>query len=139
LESVRTTTLEAYAHQDVPFEKVIETVVKQRDLSRSPLFQVMFVYQNTPDVPQLKLGDVELSTRWAPNTKVKFELTLNLSQTPTGLRGSIQYCTDIYEQSTINRLIEHFKQLLESVVQSPKQTAVGELNDTLQTRKRATS
>jgi amino acid adenylation domain-containing protein len=127
LESVRTTTLEAYAHQDVPFEKVIETVVKQRDLSRSPLFQVMFVYQNTPEVPQLKLGDVELSTRSTPNTKVKFELTLNLSQTPTGLRGSIQYCTDIYEQSTINRLIEHFKQLLESVVQTPK-TAVGELN-----------
>ena len=57
LEEVKETTLEAYSHQEVPFEKVVDAVVKERDMSRSPLFQVMFSLQNTPEVPELKLGD----------------------------------------------------------------------------------
>ena len=60
LQEVKATTLEAYAHQEVPFEKVVETVVKERDMSRNPLFQVLFSLGNTPDVPELKLGNLTI-------------------------------------------------------------------------------
>lgn len=60
VEQVRTSTLEAYEHQEVPFEKVVEAVVKERDLSRSPLFEVLFVLQNTPEIPELALSDLVL-------------------------------------------------------------------------------
>jgi NRPS condensation-like uncharacterized protein len=62
LQQVKETTMEAYEHQDVPFEKVVDMVIKERDLSRTPLFQVMFVLHNTPEIPQLRLGEVELSS-----------------------------------------------------------------------------
>src|SRR6185437_10980579 len=61
LQEIKETTLEAYSHQEVPFEKVVDAVVKTRDMSRSPLFQVLFSLQNTPEVPELKLGDLSLS------------------------------------------------------------------------------
>ena len=67
LQQLKATTLDAYSHQDVPFEKVVEAVTKSRDLSRSPLFQVLFVLQNTPDVPELKFGDVKLSSEGSRN------------------------------------------------------------------------
>ena len=63
LQQVKTTTLEAYEHQDVPFEKIVDAVVKQRDMSRSPLFQVSFMLQNTPEVPELRLGESDIFRR----------------------------------------------------------------------------
>ena len=61
LKMIKTTTIDAFNHQDVPFEKVVDSIVKERDLSRNPLFQVMFMLQNTPDVPELSLGAVDIS------------------------------------------------------------------------------
>ena len=121
LQQVRTTTMEAYAHQEVPFEKVVETVIKERDKSRSPLFQVMLVLRNTPDVPELKLGDVTLTPEGREHTTVKFELTLFINETENGLMGNVQYCTDLYSKETIERMINHFTELLKAVVKDPEE------------------
>ncbi|MEZ4692410.1 MAG: condensation domain-containing protein, partial [Ignavibacteria bacterium] len=123
LQKVRSTTLEAYEHQDVPFEKVVESVVKQRDQSRSPLFQVMFVFQNTPEAKQLQLGNVELSFQEYEYTTSMFDFTLNMFETLNGLQGSFQYCTDLFSEDTIKRMIVHFKELLSSIVNNPDEKA----------------
>ena len=123
LNKVKATTLEAYEHQDVPFEKVVETVVKQRDQSRSPLFQVMFVFQNTPEAKQLQLGEVELTFQEYEYTTSMFDFTLNMFETPQGLQGSFQYCTDLFSEDTIKRMIVHFNELLRSIVKKPDEKA----------------
>ncbi|MCW3115037.1 MAG: amino acid adenylation protein, partial [Segetibacter sp.] len=120
LQTVRSTTLQAYEHQDVPFEKVVDEVVKERDISRSPLFQVMFVLQNTPDVQKLKLGEVKLLQETSDRSTAKFELTMAVVETAKGLIGSIEYNTDLYTDATICRMIEHFKTLIVSIVQNPR-------------------
>ena len=121
LQQVRTTTLAAYDHQEIPFEKLVEVLVKERDRSRSPLFQVMFLLQNTPEVPALQLGDVQLSRESAAHHTAKFELTFNITQTSNGMQGAVEYCTDLFTEQTISRMILHFKALLQSVVASPSQ------------------
>ncbi|MBC7888345.1 MAG: amino acid adenylation domain-containing protein, partial [Ferruginibacter sp.] len=125
LKQLRATTLEAYDHQDVPFEKVVEAVVKEREMSRSPLFQVMFVLQNTPDIEDLRLGDVKLSPGVAglsPHNTSKFELTFNITESTTGLHLSVEYCTDLYNEQTIKRMMVHFNELLNSAVKAPEQS-----------------
>uniref|UniRef100_UPI0013DB290B non-ribosomal peptide synthase/polyketide synthase n=1 Tax=Pyxidicoccus caerfyrddinensis TaxID=2709663 RepID=UPI0013DB290B len=126
LARVRATTLGAYDHQDVPFEKLVEELQPQRSISHSPLFQVMLVLQNTPMASLEVAGspggaaplrmqpvDVELQA-------VKFDLTLSLARTPDGLSGTLAYRTDLFERSTVSRLLEHFATLLESAVSSPE-------------------
>ncbi len=127
LQQVRATTFEAYEHQDVPFEKIVDSVVKQRDMSRSPLFQVMLIMQNTPDVPGLELGDLQFSPEASGYASSKFDLTLSVTQTSAGLFGSLEYCTDLYREETIVRMISHFKELLNSIVSNPEQK-IGELS-----------
>ncbi len=126
LQQVKTTTMEAYEHQDVPFEKVVEVVVKERDLSRNPLFQVMLVLQNTSEVSQLRLGEVKLSGVGFTQNGSKFDITFFISETANGLQGSVEYATDLYNESTIIRMTDHFKELLTSIVKSPQQK-IGEL------------
>ena len=111
LSGVKTSTLEAYEHQEVPFEKVVDAVVKERDMSRSPLFQVMFVLQNTPEVEQLRLGGLQLSAEGSGNTTAKFEITLSITQTGEGLFGTWEYNTDLYSADTVERMITHYKEL----------------------------
>jgi non-ribosomal peptide synthetase component F len=77
----------AYEHQDIPFEKVVEEVVKVRDLARSPVFQVMFVLLNTPDIPDLPLGEAVLTREHHKHTTAQFDLSLFITETPTGLPG----------------------------------------------------
>jgi non-ribosomal peptide synthetase component F len=112
LEQVRTTMLEAYANQDVPFEKIVETVVKERDPGISPLFQVMLVLRNTPDVPDLTLGNLVITPEPYEFNTVKFDLTFFLTETPSGLEGSVQYSTDLFSHDRIERMINHFMKLL---------------------------
>jgi hypothetical protein len=88
LGQIRQSTLEAYGNQEVPFEKVVDAVVKQRDMSRTPLFQVMFVWQNTPEVPELRLGEVQLLPQAFEQNTAKFDLTFTITQTASGLQGS---------------------------------------------------
>ena len=121
LQQVKTNTLDAFEHQDVPFEKVVEAVVKQRDISRNAIFQVMFTLQNTPEIPKIQLGEAELSSEgFAVNTS-KFDLSFSLTEYSKGLHGSIIFNTGLFKRSTIQRMWAHYKQLLLSIVQTPQQ------------------
>ncbi|WP_346293410.1 amino acid adenylation domain-containing protein [Sphaerothrix gracilis] len=117
LQRVREVTLEAYAHQDLPFEQLVEKLTVERSLSYHPLFQVMFVLQ-TPPAP-LQLPDLTLSPLPHQTHTTKFDLTLALTETASGLKGNVEYSTDLFEADTIARLISHFQILLTGIVQQP--------------------
>jgi non-ribosomal peptide synthetase component F len=121
LQQVKTTMLEAYEYQDVPFEKVVEEVVKERDMSRSPLFQVMLVLLNTPEPAKLGFGEVELSNEAIEIKISKVDITFHVSLTSNGLQILIVYNTDLFREDTINRMAGHFNMLLKAVVTDPNQ------------------
>jgi amino acid adenylation domain-containing protein len=113
LQRVRETTLGAYAHQDVPFEKLVEELQPERDLAHAPLFQVMFVLQNAPQ-QALRLEGVELSVLEVESATTRFDLVFNLTETPDGIGGEVSYNTGLFDAATIGRMVEHFHNLLES-------------------------
>ncbi|MFP2913742.1 condensation domain-containing protein, partial [Pyxidicoccus sp. 3LFB2] len=108
LGQVRKSTLGAFEHQDVPFEKLVEALQPQRDLSRSPLFQVSFTLQNTPasglSLPGLSFRLLEAESRVA-----RFDLALILSDTPEGFGGTLEYNTDLFDASTAARMMAHLE------------------------------
>ncbi|RKI15449.1 amino acid adenylation domain-containing protein, partial [Corallococcus praedator] len=118
LRQVKQSTLAAYEHQDVPFEKLVEALQPQRDLSRSPLFQVIFALQNAP-MGSLALPGLSLKLQEPDTSTAKFDLDLNLQETPEGLAGSIGYSTDLFDTSTITRMVEHFGVLLSALCARP--------------------
>jgi amino acid adenylation domain-containing protein len=120
LQRVRAVALEAYVHQDLPFEKLVEGLQPERDLSRNPLYQVMFILQNTPS-PFLKLPDLTLSELESESTIAALDLRLELEEKLDGLRGKLEYSTDLFEPTTITRLLGHFQTLLEQIVVNPQQ------------------
>ncbi|MBV9124651.1 MAG: amino acid adenylation domain-containing protein, partial [Planctomycetes bacterium] len=120
LARVRETALGAYAHQDLPFEKLVEELQPARDLSRSPLFQVMFILQNTP-LPELDLPGLTVRPLDLPGTTAKFDLTLSLAETQQGLQAAVEYNTDLFDAGTITRLLGHFQKLLEGLAGDPGQ------------------
>ncbi|WP_338076707.1 amino acid adenylation domain-containing protein [Chitinophaga solisilvae] len=119
LQQVKATLLEAYEHQEMPFEKVVETVVKTRDLSRSPVFQVMFELQQMPEVTRTPLGEADFRMEEVERTAALFDLTFTLSENADGLTLSIEYCTDLFAPDTISRMAGHYEQLLQAVVANP--------------------
>ena len=108
------------AHQDLPFEKLVEELQPVRDLSRSPLFQVMFVLQNAPR-ENLELPGLTLSQLASGNKTAKFDLTMFVTEGRRGLLVSLEYNTDLFEAATIERMLGHFQTVLESVVADPEQ------------------
>ncbi|NOK12149.1 AMP-binding protein, partial [Corallococcus exercitus] len=118
LAHVREQALGAYAHQEVPFEKLVDLLQPVRTLSHSPLFQVMFSLQNAP-VSELVLPDVALRTLRVEAQTTKFELTLSLSDTPEGFSGSIEYNTDLFDAGTVERMAGHLEVLLEAIAKNP--------------------
>jgi amino acid adenylation domain-containing protein len=119
LERVREVALGAYSYQDLPFEKLLEALQPPRDLSRTPLFQVLFVLQNTPRQP-LELAGLSVDPLEVAPETVNFDLWLNLSETPEGLRGWFDYRTDLFDAATIARMGRHFQILLEAIVAKPQ-------------------
>jgi len=115
LEQVRETALEAYAHQDLPFEKLVAELQPERDLSRQALFQVMFVMLNMP-MQNLELSGIGVESLDLERVQSKFDMTLSVYETESGLRGWIEYATDLFDETTIERFIGHYKRLLEQVV-----------------------
>ena len=115
LDRVREVTLGAYAHQDLPFEKLVEELQPERDMSRSPLFQVMFVLQNAT-AETLRLPGLEASEVTGGDETAKFDLTLGLAEIDGELQGSLQYNVDLFDAATIERLVQHYQLLLEGVV-----------------------
>nr|MDZ8284339.1 amino acid adenylation domain-containing protein [Nostoc sp. ChiSLP01] len=120
LAQVRETTLQAYEHQDVPFEQVVEALQPQRSMSHSPLFQVMFVLQNAP-MGDLELPGLSLSVLEQQGTIAKFDLTLSMSETSAGLECEWEYNTDLFDPSTIERMTSHFENLLSAITSNPQQ------------------
>lgn len=120
LTRVREMALGAYAHQDLPFEQLVEKLQPQRDLSHTPLFQVMFVLQNAP-MSALELPGLTLSPLAVESGSAKFDLTLFMTETAQGLVGSLQYNTDLFESSTISRMVGHLTTLLSGIVANPHQ------------------
>ena len=120
LRRVRKTSLEAYEHQDLPFEKLVEELKPERSLSHSPLFQVMFVLQNTPDTAW-RLEGLAVSPLRITGETAKFDLTLFMQETSDALTGSLQYSTDLFNEQTILRLLGHFEVLLQGIVSNPQQ------------------
>jgi amino acid adenylation domain-containing protein len=126
LSATKQTTLEAYEHQDVPFEKVVEAVVKERDLSRSPLFQVMFVLQNTGAMPEFELGNLKVKGERVADHASKYDLSYNLEEINDSIRISVEYNTDLYEAATIVRMAGHYAALISSITNAPE-TAINKL------------
>ena len=128
LERVREVALGAYAHQDLPFERLVEALQPERDLSRNPLFQVVFALQNAP-VKALEMPDLTLSpVDFDPGT-TRFDLEFHMSDRSQGLGGEqtdglsvlAVYNTDLFDTATIARMLAHFQTLLESIVAHPEQ------------------
>src|SRR6185312_9419828 len=120
LVRVREACLGAYAHQDVPFEKLVEVLQPERDLSRSPLFQVAFGLQHIPRSVQ-NLHGLEVSSLSQESGTAKFDLSLVMTQSEQGLHCGIEYNTDLFEESTISQILEHLHTLLAGIVAHPEQ------------------
>jgi len=121
LQRVKKSTLEAYNHQDVPFEKLVEVLTPERDLSRSPLVQVMFTLQNAP-YSTLELGPAKLQRFDVHTVAALCDLTVYMAEMSGGMLCSMEYSTDLFEAATITRWIEQFKTLMGSIVADPEQS-----------------
>ncbi|MFS8086016.1 MAG: condensation domain-containing protein, partial [Acidobacteriota bacterium] len=118
LARVRETVLGAFSHQELPFEKLVEELNPERGVNRTPLFQVMFALQNTPEHDlagsELKLTPLELRSATA-----KFDLTLEVEEQTNGLCLTFEYSTDLFAAETIERMLAHFRNLLTAVANEP--------------------
>ncbi|HEX6289833.1 MAG TPA: amino acid adenylation domain-containing protein, partial [Herpetosiphonaceae bacterium] len=115
---VREVALSAYAHQDLPFEQVVEALHPERRLHHTPIFQVAFSLRHAP-LETLRLPELELSIGDAFSGTSKLDLTLNMIETADGLRGMFEYSTDLFDAATIARMAAHFHTLLEAIVANP--------------------
>ncbi len=120
LSRVRRICLEAYTHQDVPFEQLVEILQPERDLSHTPIFQVMFALQNAP-MGELNLPDLTLTPLKPAVQTSKFDLTLSMEERKGQLIGEWEYNTDLFDDSTIERMREHFKILLSGILTDSNQ------------------
>jgi amino acid adenylation domain-containing protein len=118
LARVREAALGAYAHQDAPFEKVVEAVQPERRPGLSPLFQVRFIFQNAP-AGSRELPGLTLSAFDVPGTVAKFDLTLVMEERGGDLFGTVEYNTDLFEPSTVERMFAQFGTLLEDIAERP--------------------
>ena len=116
LDHVRQTTLGAYDHQDVPFEKLVEELQPERSLSRNPLFQVLFSLQ---DGGELKLTDLELTWVDTKNEIAKFDLSFYISETDNGFYAWIEYDLELFESATIVQMLKHYQVLAEGIAANP--------------------
>ena len=121
LKRVRQMSLDAYTHQNLPFEKLVEELQPDRSLSYSPLFQVLFVLQNESQSEQA-LSGLTCDPHPVENETAKFDLTLTLQVSKGALKGTFKYSTDLFEASTIERMVRHFQTLLTSIVAHPNQS-----------------
>jgi amino acid adenylation domain-containing protein len=119
LRQVRKTTLDAYAHQDLPFERLVEEVQPERDMSRSPLFQVMFAFENFPkrtlELPLLRLDWLDLH-----NGTARFDMVLFMSEEAGEIHAALEYNNDLFDSSTITRFVAHLQNVLAEVVAAPE-------------------
>ncbi|QKY12018.1 amino acid adenylation domain-containing protein (plasmid) [Janthinobacterium lividum] len=119
LEQVKATTLAAYAHQDLPFEQVVEAIRPARSMDHSPVFQAMLTMNNVPDAGELVLPGLVLSGIAHTHSAIHFDLHLTLTEVDEGIAGSLSYASDLFDASTAARLAQQFQILLEGMVAAP--------------------
>ncbi|MFW9080921.1 non-ribosomal peptide synthase/polyketide synthase [Pseudomonas sp. P2757] len=117
LAQVKARTLEAQSHQDLPFEQVVEITRPVRSLAHSPLFQTLFSWDSSGG-PNLALGELTLEGVAAQSHSVKFDLSLSLGEAQDGIRGALNYATALFDESTIQRFVGYFQQLLRAMAAS---------------------
>ncbi|MEL6864783.1 MAG: amino acid adenylation domain-containing protein [Bacteroidota bacterium] len=127
LAQVKRETLEAFAHQEVPFEQVVERLAPERDMSRSPLFQVMFALQNIPVAQVTEQSDITFSLATNTAARSKFDLSLMVVEQEEGLGLEYEYCSDLFLPESIERLQRHFEYLLRRLMEQP-QTSIRHLS-----------
>ncbi|MBT5232038.1 MAG: amino acid adenylation domain-containing protein, partial [Methylococcales bacterium] len=120
LRNAREVTLDAFAHQDAPFEKLVDDIQPERRQNVSPLFQVMLVLQNMPEM-NMEQGDFTFSPIEADTKTAKFYLTIMINETPDGLVFHWEYNTDLFDQSSIENMVGHYHNLLSGMVADPEQ------------------
>ncbi|MEG4809777.1 amino acid adenylation domain-containing protein [Microcoleus sp. F8-D3] len=121
LKQVRGVVLEAYDHQHLPFEKLVEALQPERNLSYTPLFQIDFALEHEPEAT-LTLKDLTINTsELGANQTAKLDLSLSLHKTAQGLTGAFEYSTDLFDATTIARMIEHWQTLLAGILANPQQ------------------
>jgi FkbH-like protein/FkbM family methyltransferase len=118
LGRARTVCLAAYDYQDLPFNTLVEALKPKRDLSYTPLVQVMLLLQNAPVLPR-SLPDLEVSSLLVDLKRSRFDLAMILTDTEEGLTATVEYCTDLFDVSTITRISERFRTILKQVVARP--------------------
>jgi len=118
LARVRELCLDAYAHQELPFETLVQSLRPERDMSRNPLYQVMLVLQNLPQQPFAAPG-LTVTPLEVDRGAAHLDLTLYVQETPQGLRGTFEYATDLFEETTIARMARHWRTLLEAMIAAP--------------------
>ena len=119
LRRVKEVTEGAWAHQDMPFEKLVEELQPERSLSHAPLFQVMFELQQDPQ-PTLELPDLTLSSLDLETGKAETDLTLSLVENPSGLMAFFEYNTDLFDATTIGRMAAQYQTLLQGAMTNPE-------------------
>ena len=120
LQRVKQMTLAAYQHQDVPFEQIIEMLQPQRSLNRTPLYQVEFTLQNAPLEP-LEVRGLRFTPLDVQEVSSESDLNLIMTENESGLTGEVVYATDLFDATTIERMMSHFRNLLEEIVKAPEQ------------------
>ncbi len=120
LRRTRRAAIDAYAHQEIPFERLVMAMHTDRDSGRSPLFQVMFAHQNDP-LPTPASSELTITPLETPLGTAKFDLTLFADESPEGLGLVMEYSTDLFDPATIDRMLAHFRALLESIAAEPDQ------------------
>ena len=125
LQRVRQVTWDGYDHQDLPFEKLVEELHPERDLSYNPLFQIKFRLENPP-AEKIEIPGLTLSSLGQINKSAKLDLSLDMYETPDGLVGGFEYNLDLFAETTIKRMVGHFCTLLEGIANQPTQR-IGEL------------
>jgi amino acid adenylation domain-containing protein/non-ribosomal peptide synthase protein (TIGR01720 family) len=119
LDRVRRTALDAYAHQELPFEKLVDALQPQRDLSRTPLVQVLFNLRNAP-LPPLFMRDLEIEVLEVPTGVSRFDLELSLAAADEGFAGELLYSSDLFDAATIRRFAQHLRNLMEGMADGPE-------------------
>jgi amino acid adenylation domain-containing protein len=118
VKQVRLKVLQAYAHQDLPFEKLVEVLQPEREMSHSPLFQAAFVYQNIP-IEKINFADCEIQPFEIDQHIARYDLTLTLAEVDDSLKGFWEFNVDLFDRVTIERMVSHFNLLLELVISNP--------------------
>jgi non-ribosomal peptide synthetase component F len=121
LARVRQVCLDAYAHQDLPFDRLVAELSPERDLSRNPLYQVLFALQNMP-ASDLALGELRAQRLPLDSATAKFDLSLSLTEHDAALGGVLEYSTQLFDAPTIERMARHYQRLLRAIAGHPEQS-----------------